>query len=242
MKIFRVTFWTLLLGLALASPALAQEGKKAAGHHGGQVTKTDEFSFEVVFYRNGIQIYGYDHAQAPLDMEDIKGSVNVKFSDSKRKPIEARLACVAGKRKAGGHGSGSYLAAKVNLSRVHEGKAEASFRLEALPGKAEKTATFEGTFRLPRMTEYVCPMACVKPLAEKGGCPKCGMSLKERSYIYACPMHAGVTSSADGTKCWTCGMKLVKVDSAAQGEDEGKTGKGHEGGGHGKHRRDGGTG
>lgn len=212
------------------------------------MTKAEGFHFEVAFFRDGVVVYGYDAEKAPMDLRKVKGKVRIEFRDSKREPLEAPMACIAvetlpgdekkrkhdrskdenadAKRRAGK----GILSANVDLSRVHEGQVDATFSLVGLSGKTEKETTFRAAFRLARLTNYVCPMKCTEPLADPGDCPKCGMSLKQHRYIYACPMHPKVTSNKEGASCWECGMALVETASPVGGTKKGEEGeKGHKG-------------
>ena len=57
------------------------------------------------------------------------------------------------------------------------------------------------------------------------------MHLKRAVYLYACPMHPGVTGRSAEDACWTCGMKLKKSAGDASSADP----SGHSGG-HGGHK------
>ncbi|MFQ5601174.1 MAG: heavy metal-binding domain-containing protein [Candidatus Krumholzibacteriia bacterium] len=246
-------FRVLLFGLALAAsgwtPAWGQheEHSEEAGHshqsaekHGGTVTMTKEFHFEVAFERDMVHVHGYDGAQKPVDLKGVTGRVVIHFRDSKRKPIEAALKYV-GPGGEGSHGHehpGSmepgHLMAAVDLSRVPDGDAKATFKLGNLPGKSEKEVQFKETFQLARQVVYACPMNDSDPTGEPGSCPKCGMTLERSRYIYSCPEHPAVTSRDAGELCWIDNKKLEKRPDAAeeQLEDDSHDSHGHSHGSH----------
>lgn len=185
------------------------------GVHGGHVTKTKEIHFEVAFDREWTRVYLYDSKQNPISAKDVTGNVNISFRDQGRKPVDVTLSYAEpmkghGNSHAGSHQMGhGFLQANVNLQKVQEGDMKAVFVLENLPGENEKEITLEETFKLARIVKYECPMSCVAPADNPGSCPKCGMALKRTETIYACPMHANVTSQIPDDKCWVCGMKVT---------------------------------
>ena len=179
----------------------------------------------------------------------------MNFAEEDRRPIEAPLKYVAaakakGEEEKSGHGehgghhfkpaarpalSGNapegYVSAAIYLLKVEEGKAHAKIDLKGLPGKEEKEATIRTTFRLARLIEFACPTSCIEPVAKAGSCPKCGKALVGQDFIYACSMHPGVVSRHDGMNCWICGMKMKKLEMAAEKESstdkEEKDDRGH---------------
>jgi ribosomal protein L30E len=225
------TVLSILTAGALSSPVFAgyvgnqhehhAEGERhssnEAGAHGGHVTMTKEFHFEVAFDRKSTRVYLYDSKQNPISAKDVTGTVNISFPDQSRKPLDVKLSYAEpmkehGNSHASSHQTGhGFLQANVSLEKVQEGDMKAVFVLENLPGESEKEITFEETFKLARIVAYECPMSCVSPADNPGDCPKCGMALKRTETIYACSMHANVTSQNADDKCWACGMKVTKV-------------------------------
>lgn len=135
--------------LAVGSPAAWAHGKggspseEAPGHsheassvHGGEVTMTREFHFEVVPAADALQVYVYDARQRPLSARGITGKVSVRFHEAKRKSVTARLAF---------QDDGSYglLAAPLRLKDA--GEAKITIELSGLPGRAEKKVRFTQT-------------------------------------------------------------------------------------------------
>jgi hypothetical protein len=199
------------------------------GAHGGHVTMTKEFHFEVAFASEWTRVYLYDSKQNPISAKDVTGTVNISFRDQSRKPLDVKLSYAEptkghGNSHAGSHQMGhSFLQANVNLEKVQEGDMKAVFVLKNLPGESEKEITLEETFKLARLITYECPMSCGPPADESGDCPKCGMMLKRTETIYTCSMHPNVTSQSGDDKCWVCGMKVTKV------KEKTKEVSGHEG-------------
>lgn len=220
--------------------ARAQDGGPKPGHsheksegHGGTVTMTRDFHFEVAFHRDQVHVWVYDGKQAPIDPRGVEGQVEVRFeAATNRQPLDARLSYVAGEGGKPGHLEGA-----LDLTNVPEGQAEATFHLEKLPGSGERQVTFREHFKLARLVEYVCPMRCVPSQAEPGKCARCKMALVASKSIYACPHHPNVTSRDPSATCWECKMALERrVDGQAHGQDgHGQDGHGQDGRGQGGH-------
>lgn len=210
----------------------------AAQGHGGHVSKTKAHHFEVVFLRDGIRVYVMSAAKQAIDPAHVQGAVKVEFQEKGKKSKTATLEHVAPAR--GAHEPG-YLHAKLDLSKVSEGEAEATFKLQGLPDRKERAVSFEQKFHLARLAEFECPMKCVPATDRTGNCPKCGMALARKLVIYACPMHPQVAERSADAKCWICEMPLGKTDGAKKAgehgakKEHGKQGKHNDHGDHGKH-------
>jgi hypothetical protein len=192
-----------------------------AGTHGGQVTMTKEFHVEVAFDRESTRVYLYDSKQNPISAKSVTGTVNVSFRDQSRKSLDVELSYAPTKEHGNSHAGShqtehSFLQADVNLEEVLEGDMNAVFVLKNLPGESEKEITFEEKFKQARIITYECPMSCVSPASDPGECSKCGMALKRTETIYACSMHANVTSQNADDKCWVCGMKVTKLEGETE--------------------------
>ncbi len=210
-----------LFGVAI-SIAVAQDAAPAAapGPHGGVVRPVGDMKVEVVIDREGVHVFAVNAQDQPVELKDAAGKVEVRQEGAEPKAADLR--------QAGGRGP-SRLQGRVDLARVPE-SATTTVRVELtnLPGRTEP-ATIEMPFRLARLIEYVCPMACVPAQAEAGKCSRCKMDLVAAPFIYACPMHPEVTSRQATDKCWTCKMRLEKKSESQQGGHG--AGGGH-GGGH----------
>lgn len=222
-----------------------EEGHHGMGHshdmaamHGGQVTMTKEFHFEIAFDRGSVNVYVYNGSQEPISAKGLSGDVTISFRDSDKKPIKAELSYSEPAKMADEHGSGhghdenheagqDFLESHLDLTEVQEGGAKAVFVLKNLPGDKEKEVTFKESFKLARLVTYTCPMKCTAPAGRPGDCPKCGMTLKRTETIYACPMHEKVTSRDAGDKCWVCGMELTIPEDTVETSDGGHGGHDH---------------
>lgn len=231
-------------GLAFGQHDHSKHGEhaEATGHshasaeiHGGSVTMTKEFHFEVAFDRDAVYVFGYDSKQAPISLDGASGTVTIDFRDKKHKSIEAPLHFM--KASLGDATSGNisqpmdagFLMAKVDLAQVEEGQAKATFSITGLKGKEEKDVQFRETFGLAMLTEYACPMNDTEPAMAPGKCTKCGMSLERQRYIYACEEHPTVTSRMSGEKCWKDGKAMHRLDPNAEKHAEEKDDHDHSG-------------
>jgi hypothetical protein len=204
--------------------------------HGGQVTVTEEFQFEVVFSRDAVQLYLYDGEKSPVSAEEINGTVRFAFRGLGGKSSSLELAYVGsvdeekgahGHEKGNGRQQQDFLQAKVDLNKLQEGDMIAGFALKNLPGEKEKEVEFRESFKLARLVEYACPMKDSKPALHPGKCEKCGMGLNRVTYAYSCSMHPMVTSRGEGEKCWACGMNMTRVDDHHQSKDKKHEGNDH---------------
>ncbi len=236
--------WWVISAFAGNDDPKHEEGHDGMGHshdmaamHGGQVTMTKEFHFEVAFDRGSVNVYVYDGSQEPISAKGLTGDVTISFRDSDMKPIKAELSYGepgettgehAGHGHAGENEAGQdFLRSDLDLTEVQEGDAKALFVLKNLPGDKEKEITLKESFKLARLVTYTCPMKCTAPADHPGDCPKCGMSLKRTETIYACPMHEKVTSRDAGDKCWVCGMELTTPKDTVEKADDGHGGHDH---------------
>ncbi|MBI3271203.1 MAG: hypothetical protein HYZ53_19525 [Planctomycetes bacterium] len=207
-----------------------EHGEEGAGHsheaaeaHGGEATMTKEFHFEVAFHSDGVHVHLYDGKQAPISGKGVTGSVDVKFKDAKRALLHAELAWVEDAA------AGGYLGARLELTKIDEGDAKATFKLKGLPGKAEKDVEFTQSFKMARSLGWACP-TCKATSTKPGDCAKCGKDMVAQKSHYACSMHPEVVSDKEGT-CWKCNMKLTRVED----KPEAGGGDGHADHDHGGH-------
>jgi len=205
-----------------------------AGSHGGQVTMTKEFHFEVAFERGSVNVYLYDAEQNPISAKNVSGTVSLSFRDKNRQPLDAELSYGTSEHEGDHSHEGAremeqdFLHAEVDLAEVQEGDIKAVFAMKGLPGENEQEITLKETFKLARIVTYECPMSCVAPAGEPGDCPKCEMTMKRTETIYACSMHPNVTSQNPEDKCWVCGMKVTAVEGDAEDEGEHAEGDDHD--------------
>jgi len=78
---------SLLAGVAaLPGTTISQESKAGHSHskaamHGGSVSMSKNYHFEVVFKPGNVMVYLYDGAQNPLSAKGVKGEVTLKFKN-----------------------------------------------------------------------------------------------------------------------------------------------------------------
>lgn len=111
-----------------------------ASVHGGEVTMTKEFHFEVVFEAERIAVYPYSGAQDPISAKGLGGSVEVRFRGDKpvlKAPLTFR-----------DDGKQGYLEAALDLSGIKPGEAKATIQLGGLAGEGEKEVSFIQPVRL----------------------------------------------------------------------------------------------
>lgn len=155
-------------------------GHKKAEAHGGQVTMTKEFHFEVLFHRDEVRVYLYDIKQNPLSMHGIAGTVSFRTRTGRKPAAQLRyVAPHGGDHDEGGHHEAKkavgYLSARAHLASAHPGGLKATFHLRNLPGKHEKELSFIETFQ--GVVEFACGMKGHPVQKTPGKCPKCGMKL-----------------------------------------------------------------
>jgi hypothetical protein len=180
---------------------------------------TEDFRFEIAFERDRIHVHGYDRARNPIDLQGVTGTVRVAYRDD-RSSVTAAL-----NYEPGSHGNGykhdraehqrvipgiGHLVADVSFALVTERDATAEFELENLPGGFEQRVEFTETFKLARLHEFFCPMACIAPPHDPGACRECGTALRIRRFIYCCSDHPLVTARDADETCWIDGQQLQK--------------------------------
>jgi hypothetical protein len=154
--------------------------------HGGQVAMTKQHHFETVFAPDGIRVYIYTEAQAPMTVDTAKGSVALTFKDGKKMTVPMVLEAPAANEKTvyfcpmhpdvvqmepgvcpkcGGMKlfTQDRLFAKVDLSKVERGTMEAAINITDLEGSEPKVAFFESYAKLP------APETDTKPEGQQPG-------------------------------------------------------------------------
>lgn len=168
----RALFTTFGTVLVLAtSLALADDGPKhGAPLHGGKVTMTKEYHFEVVCTKEGLKVYPRSHEDEPLDASKLTGTA-IFYHPSSTKPwFERKLTASA---TTPGQVAAS-IGASVDLSKVPATGAKVEFKVEGLPEAEEKTAAFTVPFALAASNEIVFAKATKaddKAIAAMKSCP-----------------------------------------------------------------------
>jgi YHS domain-containing protein len=106
--------------------------------HGGQLTIMSPLAFEVVYLPQEIQVYLYGPSQQPESAKDVKGEIALLVRGDNR-VLRVPLRYVAPPANAG---EPDYLAAAVGVSRLKDGEATATIKLENLPLPHHPAATF----------------------------------------------------------------------------------------------------
>jgi hypothetical protein len=119
--------------------------------HGGHVSKSFLYFFEVVYEPNQTHVYLYGPAQEPLPSRSVRGEVLMRphyLEQTFRFPLKFGP-------PAAGSTDQNHLAATVDVSRVRDGDMTVTFRFENLPLRPQPKATFTQTFAMVRRPPQV---------------------------------------------------------------------------------------
>lgn len=160
-----------ILALGLSGPASADDGHKhGAPLHGGKVAMTKEYHFEVVFAKDGLQIYPRSHEDRPVDASRLTGTATFYHPSSPKPWFERKLAPSAA---SPGRASSS-IGTAIDLSKLPATGAKVEFKVEGLPEAAETTARFTVPFAAAPSGELVVTKATqadLKAVAVLKTCP-----------------------------------------------------------------------
>ncbi len=161
-------------GLWLAAPSAAQDDhqhKHGAPMHGGKVTMTDEYHFEVVFAKERLTVYPRSHEDKPLDASRLSGTATFYHPNAPSKAwFERKLTPTPA---SPGQASSS-IGLAIDLSKVPATGVKVAFVVDGLPEKAEPTATFTVPFALAQSSTIVAAKATradEKAIASQKVCP-----------------------------------------------------------------------
>ncbi len=138
----------------------------AMAHHGGQVSKTENYSFEIVYQTRETRIYLYGHDHENLDMQRITGRtlMQVRGSD---KALPFPIQYVAAKPNS----DRDFLVVPVDVSNMRDGDMRVTFELANLPLTQETEARFTQTFALSRPLDSSALVS--PPLDQQQSCGHC---------------------------------------------------------------------
>lgn len=159
------------LALGLGGVASADEGHKhGAPLHGGKVTMTKEYHFEVVFTKDGLSVYPRTHEDKPVDASRLTGTATFYHPNTPKPWFERQLAA----QPAGRGRAVSSLGTAIDLSMVPASGAKVEFRIDGLPEAAEPTARFSVPFAFAASNEISVTKATradEKAVAAQKVCP-----------------------------------------------------------------------
>lgn len=135
------------------------QANRSMSHYGGQVSKTENYRFEVVYQPRETRIYLYGHAHEDLDMRGITGRALMKLRGSD-KALPFPIIYVASKP----NGDRDFLVVPADVSRVRDGDMRVTFELANLPDAQEEEARFTQTFAVSRP---LVSSALVSPTLER---------------------------------------------------------------------------
>lgn len=145
-------------------------------YHGGQLSETKEFCFEVVYRPTETRIYLYDHSQEHLSMRGVSGQATMQIRGNDQ--VKQFSTKYVAPKPAGTH---DYLSVPVDVRRMRDGDMKMTFVLKNLPSATEPVISFTQTIALSKSKS----MVTVVPLTDldRGGvarqavCPVLGTKL-----------------------------------------------------------------
>lgn len=118
---------------------------KAPPPHGGQVTKMEPLTFEVVYRPQEIRVYIYGFMPYPESAKEARGEAVMQVR-SNQQVFRYPLHYVA----PTGSGEQDYLAVTVDLTHVQDGDMRVTFNLENLPLPHRPKVAFTQTFAISK--------------------------------------------------------------------------------------------
>lgn len=197
----------LVAGPLLGVAAFAGDEKgDVRPQHGGVVSSTDAYNFEVVFERAGLKLYPLTKDGKPIDVSGLAGTATFYHPNSPKPWFSRNLA--SGARSGGGQPASLDLA--MGLSSVPETGAKATFKITGLPDPAEPAAEFTTPVRFiapATLTFTAATRADEKAIAAQRVCKVSGEELGSMGG----PIKATRGSSSTFLCCRGCIAK-VKAD------------------------------
>jgi hypothetical protein len=160
------------MGLAMADDAHEHDDqhKHGAPLHGGTVSMTKEYHFEVVFTKDGLKVYPRSHEDKPVAAPGIAGAATFYHPNSPKPWFERKLTATAA---SSGEVPPS-IGASIDLSKVPATGVKVEIKVTGLPEPAETTATFSVPFAVSSKNEIVVAKATKadeKAISELKTCP-----------------------------------------------------------------------
>jgi hypothetical protein len=124
-----------------------------AAMHGGLVTMSKHYHFEVVFKQDGINIYLYDSLQMAQPTKGVGGQATLELEsgDAFTVPFESISSYQMTSKQKERHRHKTmgqdYLKANVDLRDIEPGKMKAIISVKGLPNKDELETTFTAIFQ-----------------------------------------------------------------------------------------------
>lgn len=171
--------WLAMLAAGSALGVAAHAGDKKGEvkpQHGGSVSSTDAYRFEVVFERGGLKVYPLTRDGKPIDASGLSGTATFYHPNSPKPWFSRELGRgnpVAGERPTS-------LGLSMGLASVPETGAKVAFRITGLSDPAESTAEFTTPVRFSapmRLVFTVATKADENAIAAQQVCPVSGEEL-----------------------------------------------------------------
>lgn len=142
----------MALGLSLAGAVKsAQVRDHGAALHGGKVTMTKAYHFEVVVAKNGLRVYPRTHEDKPIDAAGLSGTATFYHGSSPTPWFRCKLTAPTAP-KGGEQGS---IGASIDLSKLPASGVKVDFRIEGFPEPGATTASFSMPVSLASSSEIV---------------------------------------------------------------------------------------
>jgi hypothetical protein len=177
------SFAVVVVGSMLGVAAFAgDENGEVKPQHGGVVSSTDAYRFEVVFERTGLKVYPLTKDGKPIDASGLSGMATFYHPNSPKPWFSRDL----------GHGTvaadtrPASLDLVIGLGSVPETGAKVAFRITGLPDPAESSAEFTTPVRFaapvratppPTLAFFVATRADERAIAAQRICKVSGEPL-----------------------------------------------------------------
>lgn len=146
----------LTVGVAVSHAAQSQRGHEhGKALHGGKVTMTKEYHFEVVFAKDGLKVFPRTHEDEAIDASRLTGTATFYHPNSPKPWFVRKLTA----SDASPGQAAISIGTRINLSKVPATGAKVEFRVEHLPEAAEPTAKFTVPFAFASQGEIVVAKA-----------------------------------------------------------------------------------